>query len=110
MLLINHPRLSIIYSDELLDEYNSVISRTKFQGVISKSQANRFIQFLLPRLQKVKITSIVAVNRDKKNNYLLTLDDASKSDFLITGDDDLLVLEQFNTARILKLPEFLRII
>lgn len=44
--IINNPKLSIIYSDELLDEYSSVISRAKFQAIISKSQANCFIQLV----------------------------------------------------------------
>lgn len=108
--IINNPRLTVIYSDELLEEYNTVISRTKFQAIISKYQANRFIQFLLPRLQKVKITSSVNINRDAKDNYLLALANAGRADFLVTGDEDLLVLKKFNKTRIIKLTEFEKLI
>lgn len=108
--IINNPRLTVIYSDELLEEYNTVISRTKFQAIISKYQANRFIQFLLPRLQKVKITSAVNINRDAKDNYLLALANAGRADFLVTGDEDLLVLKKFNKTRIIKLTEFEKLI
>lgn len=102
--------MTVIYSDELLEEYNTVISRTKFQAIISKYQANRFIQFLLPRLQKVKITSAVNINRDAKDNYLLALANAGRADFLVTGDEDLLVLKKFNKTRIIKLTEFEKLI
>ena len=108
--VINNPKLTVIYSDELLEEYNTVITRPKFQGIISKYQANRFIQFLLPRLHKVKITSAVNTSRDAKDNYLLALAKASKAEFLVTGDEDLLVIRKFNTTRIIKLTEFLKMI
>jgi uncharacterized protein len=71
--LINNPKIFIIYSDELLAEYNDVISRVKFQQIISRLQANRFIRFLKPRLQKVTILKVVDVSQDKKDNYLLAL-------------------------------------
>lgn len=108
--IINNPKFIVIYSEELLEEYNTVISRTKFQTIISTSQANRFIQFLLPRLQKFKVISTVNINRDEKDNYLLALANASRADFLVTGDEDLLVLKKFNKTRIVKLTEFVKLI
>lgn len=105
--LINNPKLSLIYSDELLAEYNTVISRDKFQVIITKSQANRFISFLKPRLLKVMSLKIVDMSRDKKDNYLLALSEASQADYLITGDKDLLVLKVFRGTGIVKMSEFL---
>jgi uncharacterized protein len=105
--LINNPKLSLIYSDELLAEYNTVISRVKFQVIITKSQANRFISFLKPRLLKVISLKMVDASRDKKDNYLLALSKASKADYLITGDKDLLMLKVFRGTGIVKMSEFL---
>jgi putative PIN family toxin of toxin-antitoxin system len=44
--------------------------------------------------------------RDAKDNYLLSLAIDSDADFLITGDNDLLVLENVRKTRILKFTEF----
>jgi uncharacterized protein len=108
--LINNPKIFIIYSDELLAEYNDVISRVKFQQIISRLQANRFIQFLKPRLQKVTILKVVDLSRDKKDNYLLALSEACQADYLVTGDEDLLALKEFEKTRIITMREFLEVI
>jgi len=44
--------------------------------------------------------------RDIKDNYLLSLAIDSNADFLITGDNDLLVLENVKKTRIVKFTEF----
>jgi putative PIN family toxin of toxin-antitoxin system len=84
--------------------------RNKFQAIISQYQAKRFIQSLLPRLQKSKNTSNVNIDGDAKDNYLLALTKASRADFLVTGDEDLWVLMKFNKKRIVQLTEFLKLI
>ena len=43
----------------------------------------------------IDIQSVVTVCRDPKDNYLLALAKDAKADFLITGDQDLLVLKIF---------------
>ncbi len=108
--LINNPKIFVIYSDELLAEYNNVISRVKFQQIISRTQANRFIRFLIPRLQRVVILKTVEFSRDKKDNYLLALSEASQADYLITGDEDLLTLQEFGETKIVKMKDFLKVI
>ncbi len=105
--LINNPTLSVIYSDELLREYDNVISRVKFQKIISKSQSNRFIRFIKPRLQKIIILINVDISRDKKDSYLLSMSQASQANYLVTGDEDLLVLKEFGKTKIVKMREFL---
>jgi uncharacterized protein len=50
---------------------------------------------------------MVDVSRDKKDNYLLALSEASQADYLITGDKDLLVLKVSRGTKIVKMGEFL---
>jgi len=60
--------------------------------------------------QVVEVTSDVKICRDNKDNFLLNLAIDSKADFLITGDADLLVLEEIRTTMIIpiaQLPDFL---
>jgi len=46
------------------------------------------------------------LSRDAKDNFLLDLIDKSRADYLVTGDNDLLVLSNFKTASILTPKEF----
>jgi predicted nucleic acid-binding protein len=45
--------------------------------------------------------------RDAKDNYLLALAKDSQADFLITGDQDLLILQQFGITKIVTYQQFL---
>jgi len=47
--------------------------------------------------------------RDLKDNFLLSLAIDSNSDYLITGDNDLLVLENVQKTKIIKFNEFEKI-
>lgn len=57
----------------------------------------------------MEVISEVDVCRDPKDNFLLALAKDSQADFLITGDKDLLILEQFADSLILTFADFVRI-
>ncbi len=59
---------------------------------------NLWISFLEIVGLEVEIISKVSVCRDAKDNYLLALAQDSLADFLITGDQDLLILKTFQTT------------
>ena len=46
------------------------------------------------------------VCRDPDDNQILACANAAKSDYLVTGDDDLLVLKEFKNIRIIKPRDF----
>lgn len=52
------------------------------------------------------VNSIVTQCRDEKDNFLLALAKDSKADFLITGDEDLLIIKKFQNTEILTYSEF----
>ncbi len=51
----------------------------------------------------------VTVCRDKKDNFLLSLSRDATADYLITRDEDLLILKQFGKTRIVTLKEFVEL-
>lgn len=104
------PNLQVVYSQQLLLEYLEVISRAKFRKLVSKSQVSRFVNLILPRLSEIFITTVVQISRDKDDDYLLAMALESNADFLVTGDDDLLVLKQIGKTKIIKMSEFQEII
>ena len=62
-------------------------------------------QELSPELHAAA-TSIEAVSRDAADDCLLSLCKQTKADVLLTGDDDLLVLEKHGKARIMNARMF----
>jgi putative PIN family toxin of toxin-antitoxin system len=68
-LLINE-NLTIFYSRELLAEYESVISRKKFEKFIRQEQVSRFIGLVLTRLKPVEIRTLIRLSRDTKESNI----------------------------------------
>ncbi len=61
-----------------------------------------------PFIEFISVKSKVDVCRDKNDNFLLALAKDGKANFLITGDKDLLILENFYKAKILTINDFLK--
>ena len=104
--IITDPDFTIFYSKELLQEYQEVIGRPKFQKIISETHVLRFLSLILPKLIETQITTRVELSRDVKDNYLLAIALKSDADYLVTGDDDLLVLKKIGNTKIVSLSEF----
>ncbi len=66
----------------------------------------RFQSLVLSKLKEVKIKSTVELSRDAKDNYLFALAMDAEADYLVTGDDDLLVLERIGKTKIVRMAEF----
>jgi hypothetical protein len=107
--LINE-NLTIFYSRELLAEYESVISRKKFEKYIRQEQASRFIGLVLSRLKLVEIKTLVRLSRDAKDNFLLSMSIDYGADYLVTDDPDLLVIKKIGKTKILNMEEFTNIL
>ncbi len=108
--LLVDKRLDIIYADELLAEYQLVMNRKKFLKLILPAQVQRFIYLILPKLLRVVIKTSVQLSRDAKDDYLLALSIDSNAKYLVTGDNDLLVLGKIANTKIITMSEFLEIL
>jgi uncharacterized protein len=107
--LLTDERFKILYSSELLEEYLTVISRPKFKKFISPVHYQRFIYLVVSKLEKVEISHQVNLSRDEKDNYLLAMAIDKNVDFLITGDNDLLILEKVKNTIICDAATFIEI-
>jgi hypothetical protein len=108
--LITNNNLTILFSAEILNEYNQVISRDKFRRVIKPQQVERFIRLVISSLENIEITSALKGSRDPNDNFLLSLSFDSNAHYLVTGDKDLLVLQKVASTQIVTLGDFLTII
>ncbi|MGA0558876.1 putative toxin-antitoxin system toxin component, PIN family [Larkinella sp. VNQ87] len=59
-------------------------------------------------LKKVEIRNVPDLVRDANDNYLLGVCEACQADFLVTGDMDLLLLENYQNTKIVTMAEFLQ--
>jgi hypothetical protein len=103
---ISDGSITIITTEQLLEEIKTVTSREKLKNYFPRESVKELIELLETISEKVEIKPTHFINRDPKDNFLLDLIDFSKADYLITGDKHLLELNPFKTAKILTPAEF----
>lgn len=96
----------LLYSTEQMAEFMQVMVRPKLKGRILGKHMEELTSGLAVHGELVTVHSVVELCRDPDDNYLLALSKDGKADFLITGDDDLLVLKKFLRTRIISPSEF----
>ena len=97
----------LIISVPVLLELAEVLSRKKLNKYVLEEERMRFLVALLKEAELVEITEVVSVCRDVKDNKFLELAISGKADCVISGDQDLLVLNPFRGIPIFTPREFL---
>jgi uncharacterized protein len=83
-----------------------VIGRKKFTGIISLPKAEKFIQLILPRMPEISDSNNLVEIRDPKDIYIVSAIMNQNVDFLITGDEDVLVLKEIAKQKIVTMGWF----
>jgi len=99
--------VSLLFSQELLDEFVEVARRPKFKKYFSLADLEALLQQISLHAKFIIVTSKVDVCRDIKDNFLLSLAADGKATHLITGDKDLLDLQQYGDTIILTITTYL---
>ncbi len=105
-ILIN-PQFDLLISEHLLFELTTVLSRAKFRKFITSEQIDALIALIRRRSLLIEVTSQIAMSRDPKDDFLLALSVDGQANYLLTGDEDLLVLQKIAQTSILKIAEFM---
>lgn len=105
--LIETNKVVFVFSDELLTEFLNVTSRPKLKKYFSQSDVTYLLNSIHTYAEFIHVKSNASVCSDPKDNFLLSLCDDAKADYLLTGDADLLVLKKYKKTSILKLTEYL---
>jgi len=105
---LQNNKVRILFSNELLGEFLEVVNRPKLKKYFSDKDIARLIDSINEHADFIEVTSKVDVCRDKNDNFLLSLCEDGKADYLITGDEDLLILKKFKKTLIIKIADFLR--
>lgn len=97
----------LLYSSETLLELEEALSRPKFRKYIDDADRIAFLRKLSGKSKAVKVKKKVTACRDPKSNKFLELALSGEANFIISGDQDLLVLHPFDNIPILSPADFL---
>ena len=97
----------VMVSESLVDELADVLSREKFDRYVSVQDRVEFLRRVLQIATAAPVLSEVEDCRDPEDNCLLALALDSESDYILTGDRDLLSLNPWRGVMIVSPREFL---
>ncbi len=100
----------ILFSEELFDELVEVMRRPKLRRYFPEERIKEFIALLQQRTKIINIKTVITECRDPKDNFLLELCISGKADCLITGDEDLIILNPFRKTKIINYSDFDKIL
>lgn len=105
--IIFSKKCVLIFSQEWLEEFLTVAKRPKFRRFFSSSDIEEILETIQEYAEFIEVTSKTEVCKDPKDNFLLSLSMDGNADFLLTGDNDLLILTKFRKTSIITISDFL---
>lgn len=97
----------VLMSDAVFLELTEVLLRPKFDQYSTRLKRASFLENFVETVQFIKITQQINQCRDAKDNKYLELAASGDASFIVTGDNDLLVMNPFRGIRILTALNFL---
>lgn len=97
----------ILASEATLEALADVLSRPKFDRYLTVSERQQFLRLFMRIAQWVPILHPVQACRDPRDDKFLALAVNGEAGVIITGDQDLLVLDPFRDVRILEPAAYL---
>lgn len=100
-------RLTVLVSQELLDEIVEVAGRPKFRKYFDLADFTDLLASLRQKAMLVTVSATIDACRDAKDNFLLSLAVDGAATHILTGDRGLLVLHPFGDVHILTIGDYL---
>jgi len=98
----------VLLSSPTLEELAEVLQREKFVRYVTAAEREAFLVAFVDRVLFIEPTEEVRVCRDDKDDKFLELAVSGRAVYIISGDDDLLVLHPFRDIAIMTAAEFLQ--
>jgi len=109
---IEQGKAKLYITSEILKEVEKVIKRPKFNEVMAKVNLtpDQIMQKIVS-LSHLVIAPKLNINvcRDEKDNKFLECAESAKVDYVVSGDEDLLVLKEYNGIPIVKTWKILQL-
>ncbi len=106
--LISSKKCTLIFSQDLLDEFLEVASRPKLRSYFSNSDIESLLEIISEYSEFIEVISKIVFLQDAKDDFLLSLAVDGEADYLITGDKELIEVGKFNKTEIISMSEFLK--
>ncbi|UIE39422.1 putative toxin-antitoxin system toxin component, PIN family [Leptodesmis sichuanensis] len=97
----------LLFSDATFEELQQVITRPKFDRYISIAIRIEFLARLWQESEQVEIVDVITDCQDPKDNKFLEVAVNGDADYILTGDQDLLILNPFRAIPIVPPAYFL---
>ena len=102
---IEQGKAELYTSQEIIEEIKEVLNRGKFKKVILKTNQtpNEILQKVIS-ISNIVIGEKLGIKacRDDKDNKFLECAILAKADYIVSGDEDLLVLKKYENIKIVK--------
>ena len=98
----------VLFSNETLSELQEKLLQTRFDRYVSRVIRVDFLRIFTSLTTQVTVTSIVTDCRDPRDNKFLELAIDGQANYLVTGDQDLHVLNPFQSIEVLSPKQFLQ--
>lgn len=108
-VLLTDFRVELIFAEQNIQELRMVSKRPKFKKYFKAEDLDDLINLIKAIGKVLEIVNVPEICRDPKDNYLLELARISKSNYLVTGDIDLLEIGNYKGTKIITDREFDRI-
>lgn len=95
-------KFEVIVSKDILHEYLAVLKRIDTRG----DSAERWGAFILENTHVVKVSNLVKLSRDSADDKFINTAIIGRADYIISGDDDLLLLKEKSPVTIVSPSKF----
>ncbi|MBK9257293.1 MAG: putative toxin-antitoxin system toxin component, PIN family [Saprospiraceae bacterium] len=93
--IIHSKHCTIIFSQELLDEFMEVTNRPKLIKYFGQPALEDLLETIEEFAEFIDVTSQIKFLNDSKDDFLLSLAIDGKADYLITGDKEFFINGSF---------------
>lgn len=104
--VLDSPWFELVTTDRLYVEIMSVAKRPKFAKYFGEEQIKNLDYWLSQKATHVELSNVTPRCRDPKDDYLLQLAIDSKAIYLVSGDEDLLILGNIEGCQIMTMAQF----
>ena len=113
--LVDHylarEEITLVTAPELLDELDRVLGYSRLQRYYTAAQRKRFVALVLALSEVVELPeSIPRICRDPDDDWVIACAVVGQADAIVSGDQDLLVLERVGDIPILSAAQFLSLL
>lgn len=106
-LAFKDNKFNLLTSEVLFDELVYVLKRPKFHLLIDSKGKEDLLSFIRYTAIFVSLKKKIKICRDAKDNMVIECAFEGKSDYIVSGDKDLLTLTRFHNIPIISPKEFL---